>query len=114
MAGRPFLLVRARIRPALLPEFRRWYRTVHLPHALSIPGIVEYRDLSFGSQAQHGAPNVLSVFLFKDESVIQKALQSPEAERARRDWERWEGEVRDLTIQVYAVFDTVTTVRHLN
>jgi uncharacterized protein (TIGR02118 family) len=114
MAGRPFLFVRARVRPAVLPEFRRWYRTVHVPHALAIPGIVEYRDFAYGPQAAHGAPNVLSVFVFQDETVIQKALQSPEAESARRDWERWEGDVRDLTIQIYAAFDIATTVRHLN
>ncbi len=114
MAGRPFLLVRARVRPALLTEFRRWYRAVHLPHALAIPGIVGYRALVYGEQAPRGAPNVLSVFLFEDESVIQKALQSSEAEQARRDWERWEEHVRDLSIQVYTTFDAATTVRHSN
>jgi hypothetical protein len=114
MAGRPFLLVRARVRPALLAEFRRWYRAVHLPHALQIPGVVEHRSLTFGAQAPRGAPNVLSIFIFADESVIQKALQSAEAAQARRDWERWEEHVRDLSIQVYATFDPATTVRHVN
>jgi uncharacterized protein (TIGR02118 family) len=114
MANRPFLLVRARVHPAQLTEFRRWYRTVHLPHVLGIPGIVGYRGLAFGADANDDAPNVLSVYLFADESVVQKALGSPEAQRARADWAEWAQYVRDLTIQVYAPVDARVNLRHLN
>lgn len=114
MAGRPFLLVHAWVRPALLPEFRRWYASVHVPHVLAIPGIVEYRALTQASLALPGSPNVLSMFFFADESVIPKALRSPEAAQARRDWERWAEHVRGLAIQIYAAFDARAGVRHLN
>src|SRR5436190_15533306 len=101
-AARPFLLVRARVQPRRLAEFRAWYRRVHLPHVLAIPGIVGYRGLQPSDGAPPGSPNVLSVFLFENEGVVQKALQSPEAQRARRDWEEWAEAVRDLSIQIYA------------
>src|SRR5579859_5866139 len=91
MAQRPVLLVRARIDPAALPEFRGWYHRVHLPHVLAIPGVVGYRGLAYGPGAPAGAPNVVSIYLFADESVVQKALGSSEAQRARQDWAEWSG-----------------------
>ena len=114
MAQRPVLLVRARIDPALLPEFRAWYHRVHLPHALAIPGIVGYRGLSYGSGAPPGVPNVVSLFLFAEEGAVQKALASAEAQRARADWEQWAGRVRDLAIQIYAPVNARATLRHMN
>lgn len=113
-ATNPWLVVRARVQPARLEEFRDWYRRVHLPHAMAIPGIVGYRGLVAAPGAEHGAPNVLSVFLLKDESVIQTALQSREAGIARRDWENWAESVRDLSVQIYAGLDTRAAVRHIN
>lgn len=114
MAQRPLLLVRARIDPAALPEFRAWYHRVHLPHVLAIPGIVGYRGLSYGPGAPPGAPNVVSLYLFADEGVVQKALASAEAQRARADWEQWAGRVRDLAIQIYAPVNARATLRHVN
>jgi uncharacterized protein (TIGR02118 family) len=114
MAGRPVMLVHARIRPSILSEFKRWYGSVHVPHVLAIPGVIEYRALLPGPRALPGTPNVLSAFVFEDESVIQKALRSPEAALARRDWERWSEHVRGLSIQIYSAFDAHASVRHLN
>ncbi|MHB8574535.1 MAG: EthD domain-containing protein [Dehalococcoidia bacterium] len=113
-ASRPMLVVRARIHPSRLAEFQEWYRRVHLPHALAIPGIVGYRGLEPPPGAARGMPNVLSLFLFADDSDIQKALQSREAQLARRDWEVWSHAVRDLSIQVYTGLDARVTLRHLN
>jgi quinol monooxygenase YgiN len=114
VAGRPFLLVQARVRPSRLAEFRRWYLAEHLPHVLAIPGVVEYRLLRWSGTPRRDAPNVMTAFIFKDESVIHEALQSREAQRARRDWERWGGDVRDLSVQVYARMDARASIRHLN
>ena len=33
--GAPVLVVRAHIDDGLLPDFRRWYRSIQLPHMLA-------------------------------------------------------------------------------
>jgi len=114
MRSQPILLIQARIRPSILVEFRRWYATVHVPHVLAIPGIVGYRALSFGVGAARSTPNLLSVFAFLDDSVIQAALASSEAQRVRQDWQQWASEVRNLSIQVYTGIDATVSLRHLN
>lgn len=114
MDGRPVLVVRARVRPERLAEFRSWYRSVQLPHALKIPGVVGYRGFSRGERAPASGPNVLSLFIFADEEALRTGLRSPEAARARQDWAVWSEEVRGLTIQVYAAIDSRAAVRNLN
>jgi uncharacterized protein (TIGR02118 family) len=108
------MLLEARVHPARLAEFRRWYAEEHVPRVLAIPGIVEHRALRWGPSPRRDAPNVMSLFLFESAEVIQQALGSREARRARRDWERWAADVRDLTVQVYANLDARTIARHLN
>lgn len=114
MAGRPLLVVRARVRPERLEEFRRWYRSVQLPHALAIPGIVGYRGMTRAPQAPDSGPNLLSVFIFADEEAVRSGLRSAEAARARQDWAAWSDDVRGLSIQVYAAVNARATIRHLN
>jgi len=114
MANRPVLVVRARVHPDHLDDFRAWYRRVHLPHVLAIPGIVGYRGLRFSAAGEAETPNVLSIFLFADESVVQKALGSAEAQQAREDWATWAEHVRELSIQIYAALDARATLRHVN
>lgn len=114
MSSAPFLLVRARIRPSRLEEFRVWHAAVHVPHVLAIPGITSYRRLTAGPEIVDDGPNHASLFFFRDENLIQRALSSPEAERARRDWESWAADTRDLSISIFAQLDTRPLLRHLN
>lgn len=114
MSSAPFLLVRARVRPARLAEFRAWHATVHVPHVLAVPGIVSYRRLTAGPEIVDDGPNHAALFFFRDEEVIQAALSSPQADSARRDWETWASDVRDLSISVFAEMDTRQLLRHLN
>jgi uncharacterized protein (TIGR02118 family) len=114
MPPEPFLLVRARIAPERLDEFRRWHASVHVPHVLRIPGITRAYRLDPGPGTAEQGPNHLALFTFADEQAVQRALNSPEAERARRDWEAWAADVRDLAIQIYATLDSRTLLRHLN
>jgi uncharacterized protein (TIGR02118 family) len=114
MSGRPVLVVRARVRPERLEEFRRWYRSVQLPHALKIPGVVGYRGLQHGEKAPASTPNLLSLFIFADEEALRTGLRSPEAARARQDWAAWSDDVRGLSIQVYSTVDARATIRNLN
>ena len=41
-------------------------------------------------------------YRFEDESAVQPALQSEQAQRARQDWERWAEQVYELSVEIYA------------
>jgi uncharacterized protein (TIGR02118 family) len=110
----PFLLVRARLRPSKLAEFEQWHRTVHVPHVPAVPGITAYRRVRLPAAAEANGPNHMAIFLFRDEESIQPALGSSESDKARRDWEHWAAEVRELSIQIYAPLDSRALLRHLN
>ena len=114
ISSAPFLLVRARLRPSKLEQFEQWHRAVHVPHVLAVPGITGYRRVRIPEAAQATGPNHMALFLFRDDDAIQPALSSSEADKARRDWESWATDVRELSIQIYAPLDSRALLRHLN
>ena len=109
-AGRPYLLVRARVDAGRLDEFRRWHHSVHVPHVLAIPGIVEAIHLRAGVDG----PNSLTAYIFQNDAAIQPALSSSEAARARADWQAWLPHLRDLSIQIYTRIGAQPALRHWN
>jgi len=110
MTGKPLLIVRAFVEPEIRPEFERWYREVHLPHILKIPGIVSaYRCSSLRSGI-----NWVAVYEFRDESAVQEGFGSQEAAQARKDWEHWSGNVRDLSVEVYAQLSPLPAYHYWN
>jgi hypothetical protein len=114
LQNRPLLLIQARVRPGVLREFYRWYWTEHVPHVLAIPGIEDHRLIHWLGAPRRDAPNLMSVFAFHDERVIEQAMRSREATLARGDWERWAAEVRGLTVQIYGSLDVRDSLRHLS
>lgn len=109
--ARPSLWVRARIDPSLIDEFEAWYTATHLPHILSIPGIVRAQRVR-GAQDPAGAH--LMMFEFADEAAVQPALASQEAQRARRDWERWRPHLQELSVEIYAPLAPIDSYHHRN
>ncbi len=108
--GRPILVVRARVNPSVLPEFRTWYRDVHLPHMLQIPGMRRAYVV-----ARPGGPvNWMTVFEFAADSDVQAGLESNEAQRSRDDWGTWAEEVSSLSIEIYASLAALPAFHHWN
>jgi hypothetical protein len=56
----------------------------------------------------------MTVFLFSDEDIIQKALSSKEATQARQDWERWLPHASDISVEVYAALKPLPAYRPWN
>jgi hypothetical protein len=94
------MLVTAIVDPAVRDEFDAWHRDVHLPAVLSIPGIAEGVRLRGPSEA----PNYAALYIFSEGADLRTALGSSQAREARAGWERWDGHIRDLTVQFYAGF----------
>ena len=105
------MLVQARLNPAVADEFESWYRETHLPHVLGIPGIVNaYRVRTTNPlQGTH-----LMAYAFADESAVQTALSSDEAQEARRDWERWAEDVYELSVEIQAPLSPLPVLQHRN
>jgi antibiotic biosynthesis monooxygenase (ABM) superfamily enzyme len=110
VSRKPLLVVRAHVNPEMMDEFERWYHEVHLVSMLRIPGIVA----AFRIRSPRTGPNWLAVFKFVDESVVQKAFASSEAEQARRDWERWLPYVSEVSVEVYTPLMALPAYRHWN
>ncbi len=98
-ADRPWLVVRAKLEPGARREFETWRREVHEPSVLKIPGVEGRCRLRLPGEADVA----LTVYHFRDEEVIPEALSSPQAAYARAQWERWLPQVRDLSVQIFAV-----------
>ena len=111
MNRHPTLWVRARLAPAVMAEFEAWHDTTHLPLVLRIPGII-------GARRARGVRDLAGTFLmafeFEDEAAVQPALASEEAQRARRDWERWRPHLQELSIEIYAHLDPIDMYHHRN
>ncbi len=106
---RPFLVVRARIDEPVQPEFRRWFRTVQVPHMLTIPGVTGAHAIRGGGRAAW-----LILLEFAPDTDIEGALRSPQAQRAREDWDKWQDYVRDLAMEVYAPLSAIPALQHWN
>lgn len=108
--ARPLMVVQAKIAEAAMPRFNVWYREVHLPHVLAIPGII----CGARMRPRPDGPNYMAIYGFRDEAAIQPALISPEADQARGDWETWLGVVDELTVQIYVALHAHQPVLPLN
>ena len=94
--ARPFMLLRARVRPPLRPEFDHWFETVHLRDVAAIPGIVLVR------KGRNSDGTRLGIYTFESSDVLQAALASPQAAYARGTWERWQPDLEELLIEMWA------------
>lgn len=110
--GQPYLVVRAVIEPDVLGMFRSWYRRVHLPHMLRIPGIVGAFTLRRGTG--DSGSDYLAAFPFSDDKAIRRALASPQAAEARQDWLPWMPYVSQISIEIYADLAPLPAYRHRN
>ena len=108
--GQPFLVVRAHIDDAVRSQFREWYRTIHRPHMLAIPGIAA----AYAIRRPTGPLNWQTLFEFAPGSEIQAALQSPQAQQAREDWATWADHVSELSIEVYVALGALPAFHHWN
>lgn len=105
---RPVLVVRASIEPSMMEEFERWYRTQHLANVMSIPGIIK----AYRCNCHRRGINWSALYVLADESSVRSAIASSQADRARRDWERWLPYVSDLSVEIYAAVTPVATFHH--
>lgn len=108
--AKPYLVVRANIDPVVLEEFDNWYKEVHLPHVMQIPGIVR----AYRSNCHRTGINCTTLYELKNNASIQAAFASAEANQARQDWERWLPHVSELTVEVYAVLGPLPAYHHWN
>ena len=92
----PMLVVRAKPKPGVVAEFRAWMLRTHLAEARRIPGI---RDVSAGVSA---AGTWYALYVFEDAQSFERALNSPEAAYARGTWERWDDQMEERVIEVWA------------
>jgi hypothetical protein len=106
----PFLVVRANIEESVMDEFVSWYVREHLPNVMSIPGIIK----AFRSDCRRRGVNWTALYELRDENAVQGAISSNEADRARRDWERWLPHVSELTVEIYARLAPLSSLRHWN
>ncbi len=103
-------MIRAAIDPSVREKFQSWYRQVHLPHMLRIPGIVGAFTLRRGG----GDGDYMALYPLSDEKAIQKALTSPEAATARQDWLPWMPYVSEISIEIYADLGPLPAYQHHN
>lgn len=107
----PIMIVRARLDPTVLDQFEDWHRSTHLPHVLEIPGIVS----AFRVRASDPIAGAhLMGYTFEDESVVQAALSSEQAQIARKDWDRWADQVYELSVEIYAPLAPLPIFQHHN
>ena len=108
--ARPYLVVRASVETSIMEEFERWYCREHLPHVMAIPGIVK----AYRVTCHRRGVNWTALYEMSDDASVQKAITSPQADTARRDWEVWAEHVADVTVEVYASLGPLSVFHHLN
>ncbi len=108
--AKPFLVVRAKVEAAIMDEFVRWYVAEHLPHVMEIPGVVR----AYRSQCHRRGINWTTLYELADDSSVQVVITSVEADRARREWERWMPHVEELTVEIYAPLGPIPGYHHWN
>jgi hypothetical protein len=106
---RPVMVVRSAVSPAVGERFRRWYTSVHIRDVLTIPGVDGYATV-------RGLPahRMVTLYQFSDESVVQAALNSPQAHYARGTWEQWRQHLQELSVEIYAPLAASVALRHWN
>ena len=107
---RPFLVVRATIDDSMMADFMTWYVNEHLPHVMAIPGVIK----AYRSNCRRRGVNWTALYELADETSVQTVIGSSEADRARRDWERWMPYVADLSVEVYAPLTPLAGFHHWN
>jgi hypothetical protein len=107
---RPYLVVRACVEPEVMQEFEAWYRKEHLPHVMEIPGVVK----AFRSTCTRRGVNWTTLYELADDASVQKAMGSPQADQARRDWQVWADHVREVSVEVYAALGPLAVFHHWN
>jgi hypothetical protein len=108
--SKPFLVVRATIDDAMMTDFLAWYAKEHLPHVMAIPGVIK----AYRSNCRRRGVNWTALYEQAAEASVQTVIGSREAERARRDWERWLPYVADLSVEVYAPLAPLAGFHHWN
>ncbi len=94
----------------MMEEFERWYCREHLPHVMAIPGVVK----AFRAQCHRRGVNWTALYEISDDASVQKAITSPQADTARRDWEKWAEHVGDVTVEIYAALGPLSVFHHWN
>ena len=107
---KPYLIVRASVEPSVMDEFVSWYEREHLPHVMEIPGILR----AFRSNCSRRGINWTALYELADDSAVHTVLSSSEADRARRDWERWIPHVNELSIEIYSGLGPLPPYHHWN
>ena len=92
-----------------MEEFERWYRETHMPRVLEIPGLLGCRRLRSSQSAQF-----MALYEFENEEVIQPALQSTQARRAREQWRTWLPHVVDFSVEIYAAHSPTNSTASRN
>ena len=108
--ARPYLVVRASVDPSMMDEFVRWYCREHLPHVMAIPGVVK----AYRARCHRRGVNWTALYEMADDASVQKAITSPQADLARRDWETWAEHVGEVTVEVYAALGPLSVFHHWN
>lgn len=104
----PLMLLRARPSAAIRAEFEPWFRTVHMRDVERIPGITNARS------ARTVGGTFLGFFTFADADVVQAAMASAEAAAARESWSRWERDLEELHIEMFAPLLSLPMYRTVN
>lgn len=79
--------------------FERHYRTVHMPLAMKIPGLIRC-ELGWSRAALDGAARhaLIGELYFADDAALQAALESPEGRAAAADVSRFAGSAAHIII----------------
>lgn len=93
---RPFMLLRARVKPEALDAFDAWFHQAQLRDVRQIPGVVRARA------ARTAAGTYLGIYEFEASDVLGPALGSPEADGARAAWSRWASHLEELGVEIMA------------
>ncbi len=104
----PLMLLRARPSPGIRAEFEPWFRNVHMREVGRIPGIIETRS------ARTNAGTHLGIYTFASADVVQSAMSSPEAAAARATWARWERDLEELHVEMFAPLFSLPMYRAVN
>jgi len=107
---KPYFVVRASIEPAVMDDFVLWYQREHLPHVMEIPGVVR----AFRSTCNRKGVNWTTLYELVDDSAVPLVMASAEADRARREWERWIPHVQELSVEIYAGLAPLPPYHHWN